>query len=281
MKLLQDLCPSYESEIFSTQLDLIRSRHRHAYELLLLAEHFYQQDAKQAITLSECLAFLKTVSLPSSVKSIHDAVFVSFDGINGAGKSSCISKLPKSLPYKVCLAAELRKHRRFLVFSELFERIFTTHQQHVLVELIICLSELALLHTTFVPEDYPVVVFDRYLLSPITSAGARLFDLQNDVDDLLYFYNVFTANTLVRFPDLPIVIDVSLETANGRRNVERPNVFKNLSKLQQVARVYEILCKNDSRIVVLDGSAMPDEVVRTAAAHIERIVRNQLGYVND
>lgn len=201
-------------------------------------------------------------SLAASVR----AGFVTFEGIDGSGKSTVsrlVADMLKERGERVVLTAEPTA-------TWLGDAVRRSYQDDVgaLAEAFLFLADRA----HHVPEIRKhieagrIVLCDRYADSTYAYQGARL---EGIVQDPIGFLRRISEPWLVS-PDVTILLRVPPELGLKRLDDRAIKVrFEDLGFLKRVAANYERLAK-EKRFVALDGSRSARDVARDAVAAIER-----------
>ena len=192
--------------------------------------------------------------------------FVTFEGIDGAGKTTVSRLVAKTLQERgehVLLTSEPTRHwtgeavRRAyhddvgpLAESFLFLADRAAHQAEIRAHL----------------DAGELVLCDRYADSTYAYQGARL---EGVVDRPLAFLQAISEPWVLR-PDLTILLRLPAE-AGLARIADRPDKvrFEELAFLKKVAANYDALAKGP-RYAVLDAGAVPEALVKEAVAAIEK-----------
>ncbi len=191
--------------------------------------------------------------------------FVTFEGIDGSGKST-VSRL-------VAEALEKRGEHVFLTseptHSWIGDAIRRAYRDDVgpLAESFLFLADRAV-HLEEIRSHLArgeLVLCDRYADSTYAYQAARL---EGIVEHPMEFLRRISEPWLVP-PDLTILLRISAE-AGLARIAGRPSKvrFEDLSLLTQVAANYEVLAKSDA-YVVIDATQSRDEVVEAVLGSIE------------
>lgn len=195
--------------------------------------------------------------------------FVTFEGIDGSGKTTVSRLVAKSLRtqgHRVYLTSE--PTRTWL--GEAVRHAFDGEVGAV-AESFLFLADRAA-HLTEIQshlEKRELVLCDRYADSTYAYQGARLEGL---VADPIRFLQGASESWML-LPDLTILLRVPAELA--RKRIEgRPNLvrFEDLAFLKKVAANYDRLARS-RRFVVLDGARGADAVSLDAISAIQRRLR--------
>ena len=192
--------------------------------------------------------------------------FVTFEGIDGSGKTTVSRLVAKSLQaqgHRVYLTSE--PTRTWL--GEAVRHAFDGEVGAV-AESFLFLADRAA-HLTEIRahlERRELVLCDRYADSTYAYQGARLEGL---VDDPIRFLQRASESWMLR-PDLTILLRVPVELA--RKRIEgRPNLvrFEDVAFLKKVAANYDRLARS-RRFVVLDGTRSTDAISLDALSAIQK-----------
>jgi len=194
------------------------------------------------------------------------AGFVSFEGIDGSGKTTVSRLVAESLrakgqtvhlthePTKTWLGDAVRHAYDddvgAIAESFLFLADRAAHQSDIRAHL----------------DKGELVLCDRYADSTYAYQGARLEGL---VKDPIRFLQRASESWMLR-PDLTILLRIPAEV--GRNRIEgRPNLFRfeDLAFLEKVAANYDRLARS-RRFTVLDGTRSPEEVTLDAVSAIRK-----------
>jgi len=192
--------------------------------------------------------------------------FVTFEGIDGSGKTTVSRLVAKSLQaqgHRVYLTSE--PTRTWL--GEAVRHAFDGEVGAV-AESFLFLADRAA-HLKEIQshlEKRELVLCDRYADSTYAYQGARLEGL---VDDPIRFLQRASESWMLR-PDLTILLRVTVELA--RKRIEgRPNLvrFEDVAFLKKVAANYDRLARS-RRFVVLDGTRSTDAISLDALSAIQK-----------
>ena len=192
--------------------------------------------------------------------------FVTFEGIDGAGKTTVSRLVAESLRakgHRVHLTTEPTK-------SWLGDAVRRAYDDDVgaVAESFLFLADRAA-HLTEIRahlQKRELVLCDRYADSTYAYQGARLEGLMNDP---IRFLQRASEPWALR-PDVTILLRIPAELA--RKRIEgRPRLirFEDLAFLKKVAANYDRLARS-RRFVVIDGARSPEAVTLDAISAIER-----------
>ena len=190
------------------------------------------------------------------------SLFISFEGIDGCGKSTQVSMLVEKFKRKKIDHLLVRepgstfiseKIRKILLDKELGEMNPRTEA------LLMIASRAQLTKEIIIPKlkSGYVIISDRYIDSTIAYQGAgRGLNI-----DLLNEINNFATHELK--PDITFLIDLSSKLASKRRNKsELDRIEKVGNKFQEQVRdqYLKLASKNENRFITLDGKPTPDYI---------------------
>ncbi len=207
-------------------------------------------------------------------RSVHQAPFISFEGGDGAGKTTQVQRLERRLtranrPVKIVRepgSTELGERVRELVKSQ-------GKNVPAADALLFMAARAQLMHDVIIPalKEGIVVIGDRFSDSTFAYQG---FGGKLDRDRLKHA-NALATNDVV--PDLTIFLNVSPEVGLNRRaesdkeNGETMRRFEELPPRfhRDVLRGYRTLAKQEpNRWVEIDGTQNPDEIDRQVWRHV-------------
>lgn len=202
-------------------------------------------------------------------------MFITFEGGEGAGKSTAIKRIVEKLTeegYEIVLtrepggtpiAEEIRNvilDRKNTNMDPRTEALLyaASRRQHLVEKVIPALKEGKL------------VLCDRFLDSSLAyQGGARGLGIDN-----VYNMNLFATEGML--PDLTILFDIEPElglariAANSQREVNRLDVEKMAFHKAVRQGFHDLAKKFPERFYIVDASKTPDEVFNDAIAEIER-----------
>jgi dTMP kinase len=190
-------------------------------------------------------------------------IFIAFEGIDGAGKSSLIAKINHAFSESqrgIYITAEptknyIGKHIREILIGEregdektiaaLFLADRIDHLTHPAYGIIKKLNE------------GQVVLCDRYYLS------SYAYHVPHVTLEWVIEANSVCAN--LRRPDITFFIDISVDESLKRLTASRDNLdkYENRTRITQVRENYITAIeavKRDENIIIIDGEKSPDEV---------------------
>lgn len=146
-----------------------------------------------------------------------NSYFISFEGIEGSGKTTQIKELTSYLESKNFRVTSLREPGGTKFGEKLREAILQSDEQlHPLSEALLFASSRAqLLNQTILPmlkEDNTVIILDRYIDSSIAYQG---FARELGMDTILDIHSHSPLNNL---PDLTLYLKIDLHTSMQRQD---------------------------------------------------------------
>ena len=185
----------------------------------------------------------------------NNGIFVVFDGVDGAGKTTQVNLLAKVLEdagETVIVSKEPtdgewgRKIRatattRRLSLEKELEAFIEDRKEHIQDKIRPAL------------EEGKVVILDRYLYSTIAYQGVR----SDSIDEL-----EAKVKESALAPDATFIIDIDPKIA-AIRITDRdgaPNEFEKLEDQINIRAVFNTLCEHDSSLTVIDGDRPINEV---------------------
>ncbi len=197
-------------------------------------------------------------------------MFFSFDGVDGAGKTTQIERFVEWLRgqgHEVIQCVDpgstpLGEKVRDIVLGATSLRIDTTS------EMLLFMSARAQLVSEVIQpalDEGKIVVSDRYLLANVVYQGHAG---GMSVDDVWKVGNVATGDLS---PNLTFVLDMDPAKARGRRERDLDRMeSKGLEYLQRVRAGFQAEAQNDERIIIVDAARDIEtvhlEIQATAAA---------------
>lgn len=192
----------------------------------------------------------------------NKSLFISFEGIDGCGKSTQVNLLMDKLAHDKIDSILVREPGGTPV-SEEIRQIFLKNRKDELAErteaLLMTASRAQLTKELIIPalKKGTYVIADRYKDSTVAyQGGGRNLDL-----DYLIRLNDFATYGLD--PDITFLIDVTIEEGNRRRNFDFPDrIEKAGMEFQEKVRdqYFELANLFPDRFIVIDGSQSPDMI---------------------
>jgi len=191
---------------------------------------------------------------------IDSGKFITFEGIDGSGKTSQCELLVDYLEEKTVSAKMVREPggdaisesiRKLLLHSD--EKMSDRTEALLMVASRAQLTDKVILPLLI---DGKWVIADRYADSTIAYQGGGRGLNPNELDQI----NNFGTYTLT--PDLTFYLDLPVEIANNRMSVSRDRIEREGENFQQRVRdMYLSLCeKHQDRFILLDGSLKKEEI---------------------
>ncbi|MDR2404895.1 MAG: dTMP kinase [Deltaproteobacteria bacterium] len=187
----------------------------------------------------------------NSLKSGH-GVFISFEGVDGSGKSTQARRLAESLGNEAVLLREPTESQ----FGQIIRKMALSERHRPLLEhrLFIQDREWDLKHN-IIPalNSGKIVILDRYIVSNLAYQGALGISLDAIMKD----------NREFPWPDLIIVLNIDVNTAlqrikNSRKNIE---VFEEKNFLSKVNDIINAI--NLPNVLYIDGKLDEDILAET------------------
>ena len=207
-------------------------------------------------------------------RPVHNAPFISFEGGEGAGKTTQADLLRQrieALKMPVMLVREPGSTR----LGEQVRDIIKSQSNNVPAAdaLLFMAARAQLLHDVIIPQlnDGTTVVCDRFADSTIAYQG---YGGSLNLDRLRHA-NELATNEVV--PDLTILLDVPPETGLNRRDAEDSSTGETQRRFEElpirfhrnVRRGYrELANREPARWVEVDGSRDPNEVAEDVWQHV-------------
>lgn len=196
---------------------------------------------------------------------------ISFEGIDGAGKSTIIQNVSDKLNQLGLSTIILQEPGTTLMGVELRKLIKADIPRSALTEVLMFMASRAdMVENVITPalKNYDVVLLDRYIDSTVVYQGYG-----NGIDLNL----IQTLNRMAIGNNLPhktILIDVDLETAEARRKIRPEDIDKFDQNKQFAKRVYDgyqkLVEENPDRIV-----AVKNDDVKTTVEEIVDIITTE------
>lgn len=189
---------------------------------------------------------------------VRKGLFIAIEGIDGAGKTTQIQLLKKSLEdhgLKVILTREPTEGKWGMKIRKLYnaserEKVTPDEEADYFV-----FDREQDVETLIQPalNDGTVVLIDRYFYSNLAYQGARGASLER----------IREMNSHFPIPDLVFLIDIDPETGIKRienNRGEAPNAFEKKEVLRKVREIFISL--PDKNIVLIDGKQSPEMILR-------------------
>ncbi len=210
------------------------------------------------------------------IKLENNGIFIVFDGVDGAGKTTQVNLLAKALEdagESVIISKEPtdgewgRKIRATamtgrLPIDEELEAFVEDRKEHINNKIKPALAE------------GKVVILDRYLYSTIAYQGVR----SECVDEL----ETKVKETALQ-PDIAFIIDIDPRIA-AIRITDRdggPDEFEKLDDQIKIRSVFDALCKRDETLTIVDGSKSIKDVNKDVVSTlIDGVLKNKRCFKN-
>lgn len=201
-------------------------------------------------------------------------LFLSFEGIEGSGKSTQIQKLCDHLRSRGSEVLVLREPGG-TAFGEKLRAVLLGHEGMLdpLAETFVFLaSRVQLLREKVIPHlsaPHRVVLLDRYLDSTLVYQALA----QNK--DPAPLWQLFTQAPLTLLPQATLLLDISVETSLARQaqRGQKPDYFESRHQSFQRSLMdgYRLLAaQNPHRFIKIDASADSDTVFQAILQGLER-----------
>lgn len=198
-------------------------------------------------------------------------IFIVFDGIDGAGKTTqvqylaaalrcadeavVVSKEPTDGPWGSLIRASATTGR--MPLEQELDAFIRDREEH--------------LEKTVLPalEQDRIVILDRYFYSTIAYQGLR----GGNVEELER-----QVRAMARTPDIGFVVDTDPKTAVARITARdgRPNEFEKEEELVRIRRIFLQLCRQDPVLRRIDGNASQASVhAEIVALLLEGVLRRR------
>ena len=193
-------------------------------------------------------------------ESTSNGKFITFEGVDGCGKSTQAEKLVEKL-FEVDISAVTVREPGGDPISESIRKLLL-HAEETMSDraeaLLMIASRAQLTDKVILPHiiNGKWVVADRYADSTLAYQGGGRGLSVRALDEI----NNFGTYTLK--PDITFFIDIPIEKANERMSVSRDRIEKEGSNFQQRVRdQYLVLhSKNPDRVVLINGEQSIDKV---------------------
>lgn len=212
--------------------------------------------------------------------SICKSKFIAFEGIDGAGKSTQITRLRQWLERQYAAAvvvtaeptygaygAQIRNAKTRLAPSverNLFRLDRMEHVENVIKPALDCGK---------------VVITDRYFYSSVAYQGTRrdaFDDVPTPSDYLRLQSDILAENReIAPVPDILVFVSIEPQAALARIDSGRAarDSFETLQTLSAVDEVFRRIVADHPHAVVVDGTPDPEVVARSIASQVDRILR--------
>jgi dTMP kinase len=190
---------------------------------------------------------------------------VTFEGIDGAGKTSIVSRLPPAL--RLCKVPILICGERRSPFADILANKELRSMSAFLKTYLFAADRAWAYEKECLPalKRGALVLWDRYVDSALVYRSAELA-LKKEAVDLEFVRQI---NRPFRQADLTFYIRISIETSEKRtRSAAASSPYKT-EFLTRVLAEYERLIEERGYVAV-DGEKLPDLVIQEVADHIRR-----------
>lgn len=192
----------------------------------------------------------------------HEGIFISFEGIDGAGKTTQVDRLEEAFKKQGREVVRVREPGGTFISEKIRNLLLDPENDEMVWECEMLLYEASRAQLTrqkIIPalERGAVVLCDRYYDSTYSyQAGARGLD-----KDLVNKLNHI--GSLGCTPDITFLFDIDVETAANRvlksGKLDRLEA-EGMAFMQKVRDAYLELAEKEDRIHTLDATKQPDEI---------------------
>lgn len=210
-------------------------------------------------------------------KSKHKGLFITFEGGDGAGKSTLIKKLYSYLEKKKYAVIPTRAPGGTEIGEDIRNLILHKHTPPLSLraELLLFLADRAQHVDEFIfphLNQGKIVLCDRFTDSTIAyQSGARGFN-ETLVNDLCYFAAAGLHPDLTLYLDLDpkIGFERTQETRLSKDRIESEHIQFH----QRIRKAFRKIAKNDpKRFIMIDASQTPEKVYAEAKKRIDAILK--------
>jgi dTMP kinase len=187
-------------------------------------------------------------------------MFVTVEGVDGAGKTTVVEEMREEFD-----GATFTREPTESWLGDAVERAVSDDDSEPLTDLFLFAADHAdHLRRVIRPalEDDALLVCDRYVDSRYAYQGATLSDRFDDA--VAWVRGVHEPWTV--YPDLTLLLDVSVETALERKDAD--DKYEREGFLSEVAANYRSLAEEEDRFVVVDASRDADTVAEACAEEV-------------
>ena len=192
-------------------------------------------------------------------------MLISFEGINGSGKTTQSKKLYQYLVSKG-IPASLYREPGGTKLGEKLREIIITEEMDERTELFLFEASRSRLITEKVIKDLEkgkIVILDRFTLSTLAYQGyGKGIDLE-----VINEFNRFATRGIE--PDLIVLIDVPVEVAIKR--LKNRNRFEGKEFLERVRRGFLEIAKDKKNVVIIDGTKEENTVFEDVLKRLSSI----------
>ena len=203
----------------------------------------------------------------------NNSLFITFEGIDGCGKSTQVKMLMDRLDGKNIESLLVREPGGTRISEEIREVLLMNRNDTMAKRteaLLMTASRAQLTKEIIIPklEAGTWVIADRFKDSTLAyQGGGRGLDL-----NYLIQLNEFATYELD--PDITFFIDVNAEEGNERRNLNYPDRIEGAGiKFQEKVREQYLKLAHmySDRFVIIDGGKTPEEIHQTIWSEIEKL----------
>lgn len=201
-------------------------------------------------------------------------IFITFEGGDGAGKTTQISKLRQALESRGHTVVVTREPGGTPLGQEIRELLL--HKDYVAprAEALLYAADRAHnVDTVIRPalERGDVVINDRYFDSSVAYQGAARSLGKDEVLEL----SLWATNHL--YPDLTFLLDIPVEVGRMRVGPEKDRLESAGTEFHEAVRreFLELAANNPERFRVIDGCANVDEIAEEILQHVETYLANR------
>ncbi len=186
-------------------------------------------------------------------------MFIAFEGIDGAGKTTAVRRLAEELRSRGYATFETREP------TELFEPLISTVVRDGAdpVSLFLLFTADRQMHQTLIQEKInsgDVVISDRYILSSYAYQGPGI-ELRTGSWDLARAWMDGVSRFINLRPDITILLDLDPQISVDRLTSRKASTIRFFERREYLTRVRETYLKMvDDRTTVIDSSKNKDAV---------------------
>lgn len=202
--------------------------------------------------------------------------FITFEGIEGSGKSTQAKKLQQFLTSKGVATVLTSEPGGTETGKKIREMLVHQNEKRMLPEselLLNFVSRIEHVNQLIAPAlaRNQTVISDRYLDSTYAYQGYGFSVELKKIDQLLELFK-----EKIALPDLTFLIDLPVELAFARiKNRASNNSYEQLDLEfhQRVREGYLMIARNNPRIIILDGRGSEQEIAKGIAATFDKLSR--------
>ena len=200
------------------------------------------------------------------------SLFISFEGIDGCGKSTQVKMLMNRFESDGIDSLLVREPGGTRISEEIRDVLLKNRNENMAVRteaLLMTASRAQLTHDIIIPslESGLIVIADRFKDSTLAyQGGGRGLDIN-------YLLQLNEFATFELDPDITFFIDVTADEGHKRLNSKHPDRIEGAGKIfqEKVREQYLKLAQIYSeRFIVLDGEKTPEEIHRTVWLEINK-----------